>query len=207
MGPKPRSDSQSRPARSSRHDRRPRTDSRYRHHRQHRTLPPKPDGSLWYFSDVLGMEVVHTEGDSVYLRGYGDFAPYTLKLTGTSRPASERRVARDQSCGARAPRQRIEAAGLGVGWSERDFGRGRTFHFRDPDGHRWPSTTTSEVRAPDELRSTLKNLPQRFTGAAPPCAAPTISRCCARMWKRTAASPRNCWDSSCARRSCSNEAR
>ena len=35
-------------------------------------LTPKPERSLWYFHDLLGMEIVATEGDSVYLRGYGD---------------------------------------------------------------------------------------------------------------------------------------
>ena len=33
---------------------------------------PLPDPSLWYFRDLLGMEVVHNAGPSVYLRGYGD---------------------------------------------------------------------------------------------------------------------------------------
>ena len=42
---------------------------------------PKPDESLWYFRDLLGMEPVHEAGKSVYLRGYGDYATSTLKLT------------------------------------------------------------------------------------------------------------------------------
>lgn len=44
-------------------------------------LTPNPDKSLWYFRDLLGMEVVHEAGRSVYLRGYGDYATSTLKLT------------------------------------------------------------------------------------------------------------------------------
>ena len=44
-------------------------------------LTPKPDESLWYFIDLLGMEQVHWEGQSAYLRGYGDYATFTLKLT------------------------------------------------------------------------------------------------------------------------------
>ncbi len=43
---------------------------------------PKPDRSLWYFKDVLGMEAVHPRASPVYLRGYGDFAVSALKLTG-----------------------------------------------------------------------------------------------------------------------------
>ena len=45
---------------------------------------PKLDKSLWYFRDLLGMEVVHESGNSIYLRGYGDYATSTLKLTGSS---------------------------------------------------------------------------------------------------------------------------
>ena len=45
---------------------------------------PKPEKSLWYFRDLLGMEPVHQAGNSVYLRGYGDYAISTLKLTTAS---------------------------------------------------------------------------------------------------------------------------
>ena len=44
-------------------------------------LTPKPAESLWYFRDLLGMAAVHEEGQSVYLRGFGDYAATTLKLT------------------------------------------------------------------------------------------------------------------------------
>ena len=47
---------------------------------------PKHDKSLWYFRDILGMEVAHTSGASVYLRGYGDYAASTLKLTEAKLP-------------------------------------------------------------------------------------------------------------------------
>src|SRR5690606_20124535 len=44
-------------------------------------LTPAPERSLWYFRDLLGMEPVHESGPSAYLRGYGDYATSTLKLT------------------------------------------------------------------------------------------------------------------------------
>jgi catechol 2,3-dioxygenase-like lactoylglutathione lyase family enzyme len=53
-------------------------------------LTPKLDRSLWYFKDVLGMEVVHVDGQSVYLRGYGDHAASALKLTAAARSARRR---------------------------------------------------------------------------------------------------------------------
>src|ERR671910_1176121 len=42
---------------------------------------PKPDESLWFFKEVLGMEEAAREGQSVYLRAFGDFDHNTLKLT------------------------------------------------------------------------------------------------------------------------------
>ena len=129
-------------------------------------LTPKPLESLWYFRDVLGMEVVHEAGDSVFMRGWGDYAASTLKLTAagaagvgsiawraTSPDALERRVAA------------LQEAGLGVGWSNGDFGRGRTFRFRDPDGHLMEIYYEEQkYAAPAALRSALKNQPQKYTG-------------------------------------------
>jgi len=129
-------------------------------------LTPRPERSLWYFRDVLGMTVVHEAGDSVYLRGYGDYATSTLKLT-AARTAGVGCIAwRAMSPEALERRARaIEAAGLGIGWTNGDFGRGRGYRFHDPDGH------TMEVyyeeqkyQAPAELRSNLKNQPQKYAG-------------------------------------------
>src|SRR5207253_11404642 len=44
-------------------------------------LTPKPEESLRFFVDVLGMEEDARDGRSVYLRGWGDYLRYSLKLT------------------------------------------------------------------------------------------------------------------------------
>jgi catechol 2,3-dioxygenase len=128
-------------------------------------LTPKPDRSLWYFKDVLGMEVVHTDGPSAYLRGYGDYAASTLKLTAAAHAGVGCISWRAVSPEALERRARaIEAAGLGEDWSDGEFGRGRTFRFHDPDGHRMAIYyEETKYRAPDHLRSTLKNLPMKYT--------------------------------------------
>jgi len=127
-------------------------------------LTPKPNESLWYFKDILGMEVVHQEGQSVYLRAYGDYATTTLKLSEadgagighiawrtTSPQALERRAAA------------IEATGLGIGWMNGDFGHGKCYRFHDPDGHAMEVYYDEErYQPPDHLRSTLMNLPMRY---------------------------------------------
>jgi len=129
-------------------------------------LTPKPEKSLWYFRDVLGMEVVHEAGSKVYLRGYGDFAASTLTLTAAKHAGIGTVAWRTVGDAALDRRVRaLSAAGLGVGWSESDFGRGRTYNFRDPDGHPMAVYYDEKKYAPtDPLRSTLKNLPQRYTG-------------------------------------------
>lgn len=127
-------------------------------------LTPKPEESLWYFTDILGMEAVRTEGPSVYLRGYGDYAISTLKLTAAETSGIGRISWRAASPAALERRAAaIEQTGLGIGWTNGDFGHGRAYHFRDPDGHEM-EVYYEEARyePPDELRSTLKNLPMKY---------------------------------------------
>lgn len=129
-------------------------------------LTPKLDRSLWYFKDVLGMEVVATEGRSIYMRAYGDYATSTFKLTEAAAPGVgcvSWRAVSPQALERRV--KAIEAAGLGIGWQDGDFGRGRFYRFRDPEGHLMDLYFEEQkYEAPDHLRSTLKNLPQKYTG-------------------------------------------
>jgi catechol 2,3 dioxygenase len=130
-------------------------------------LTPNGDDSERFFVEVLGMEVEGREGQSVYLRGWGDYQRYSLKLTESdtsglallglrawSPEALDRRVAA------------VRAAGLGGAWIDHsDRGRGRGYRFSGPDGH--PFELYYEVdryQPPDHLRPSLKNQPQRYTG-------------------------------------------
>jgi catechol 2,3-dioxygenase len=130
-------------------------------------LSPKAEESLRFFVDVLGMEVEGREGRSVYLRGWGDYQRYSLKLTESdtsgmallglrawSPEALERRVAA------------VRAAGLGGAWLDNaDRGRGRGYRFSGPDGHPFELYYEVDRYAPPEhLRPALKNQPQRYTG-------------------------------------------
>ena len=42
---------------------------------------PKPEESLHFFVNVLGLTESGREGDSIYLRGWDDYEFHTLKLT------------------------------------------------------------------------------------------------------------------------------
>jgi catechol 2,3-dioxygenase len=129
-------------------------------------LTPKPQASLDFFTEVFGMEMEGREGQSVYLRGWGDYQRYSLKLTESptsgmamiglrawSPDALERRVAA------------VEAAGLGEGWHEGARGRGPSYRFRDPDGHVFELYYEVErYDPPPHLKPSLKNQPQRYVG-------------------------------------------
>ena len=129
-------------------------------------LTPKPGESLWYFTELLGLETAHTEGQSVYLRGYGDYATTSFKLTEAPAPGIGHIAWRAVSEAALERRAAaIEATGLGLGWSNGDYGHGRCYRFRDPDGHLMEVYYEEQrYEAPEGLRSTLRNLPMRYAG-------------------------------------------
>jgi catechol 2,3-dioxygenase len=129
-------------------------------------LTPEPQKSLWFFRDMLGMEVVHEAAGSVYLRSWGDFAASTLKLTEAGAPGVGCVAWRTTSPSALERRAAaLQAAGLGIDWSNGDFGRGRSFRFHDPDGHILEIYYEEQkYEAPAALRSALKNQPQKYMG-------------------------------------------
>jgi catechol 2,3-dioxygenase len=129
-------------------------------------LTPKGEESLHFFVEIMGMEIEAQEGGSTYLRGWGDYQRWSLKLTESdssgmgylglrawSPEALERRVAA------------VEATGLGEGWTDGDLGRGPSYRFRDPDGHALELYYEVErYHPPDHLRPALKNVPGKYTG-------------------------------------------
>jgi catechol 2,3-dioxygenase len=129
-------------------------------------LTPYPEDSLRFFVELFGMEVEAREGQSVYLRGWGDYQRYSLKLTEAELPGLGHMAIRAWSPEGLERRVRaIEATGRGVGWIEGDLGHGAAYRFTDPDGHVLELYYESERYAPPErLRPALKNVPQRYLG-------------------------------------------
>ncbi|MFS8534142.1 MAG: VOC family protein [Limnochordales bacterium] len=124
---------------------------------------PKPEESLWFFRDFLGMEPVAQEGQSVYLRGYEDNYTYSLKLTERDKPGlghvAWRTFSREalEECA-----RRLKDTPYGLGWSDGDLGHGPSYRIRTPDGH--PMELVWELEyytAPDGQRSQLKSRPQK----------------------------------------------
>jgi catechol 2,3-dioxygenase len=129
-------------------------------------MTPKPDDSLRFFVDVLGMEEEARAGQSVYLRGWGDYLRYSLKLTESAAGGLGHIGLRAWSPEALDRRvTAIEATGLGTGWIEGDVGHGRAYRFADPDGHVFELFYDAErYVAPEHLRPSWKNQPQRYVG-------------------------------------------
>jgi len=127
---------------------------------------PKPDESVKYFTELLGMVEVARERQSVYLRGYGDHARTTLKLTEAAQPGIGHIAFRTWSPRALSSRvSAVQTEGYGMGWSDGDVGHGPSFRFCDPDGHMMEVYYEEEKYVPPaELRSTLKNLPMKYPG-------------------------------------------
>lgn len=124
---------------------------------------PKPDETLWFFTQFLGMEVVETRGQSAYLRAYEDFYHHSLKVTEHSEAGLGHvawRTASEEALKETA--ERLTGTEYGLGWNDGDAGHGPAFRVRTPDGH--PMELLWDVtyyRAKPEERSLLRSRPQR----------------------------------------------
>ena len=129
-------------------------------------LTNKPQASLDFFVNVLGLTVSGREGQSVYLRAYDDYEFHTLKLTEASETGMRHVGYRASSAAALRRRiKAIEALGAGIGWTEGDMGHGPAYRFHDPDGHDFEIYyETRRYEAPPAERPALKNQPQRNHG-------------------------------------------
>jgi catechol 2,3-dioxygenase len=129
-------------------------------------LTPAPEESLRFFVEVMGMEVEARVGQSVFLRGWGDYQRYSLKLTESERAGLGHMALRAWSPEALERRvAAVERTGLGLGWIDGDEGHGPAFRFTDPDGHPMELYyETERYQPPPHLRPALKNQPQRYVG-------------------------------------------
>jgi catechol 2,3-dioxygenase len=124
---------------------------------------PKPDETIAFFHDLLGLEISHREGQSVYLRAYEDFYQYSLKITEAAQPGLEEITWRASSAEALERRVKaIEATGKGIGWTDKDYAHGPAYKFCTPDGHQMKVLWQLDYfAAPPELKSKLRNRPSK----------------------------------------------
>jgi catechol 2,3-dioxygenase len=97
---------------------------------------PRLDESVAFARDILGLHVVAEDGDSVFLRCWGDYYAYSLVLTAGDEPGlghcAWRTWGADQLDVAVAS---VEASGTQGEWIESSFGHGRAYRFVGPGGH------------------------------------------------------------------------
>ena len=127
-------------------------------------LTPKPEESLRFFVDVMGMTESGRHGDSVYLRCWDDYERYSLQLTGSHTSGLGHAALRARSPQALQRRvAALEQSGLGIGWHEGELGHGPAYRFHDPDGHVFEIYYETEwYKAPEDKRPALKNQAQRY---------------------------------------------
>src|SRR5579862_759572 len=127
-------------------------------------LTPKPEESLNFFVNVMGMTETARRGDSVYLRGWDDYEHHTLKLSAAKTNGIRHMALRTRSQQALERRvAALKGSGYEIGWNDGDLGHGPAFVFHDPDGHVVEIYYETEWYVPPpELRPALKNQAQRF---------------------------------------------
>ena len=98
-------------------------------------LTPKPDESVRFYRDILGLEESGREGRSAYLRGWGEWSHHSLQVTEATNPGLGHVGWRMWSPHAlEAAVARVEAAGAGEGWFDDAVGHGRAYRYRGPGG-------------------------------------------------------------------------
>jgi catechol 2,3-dioxygenase len=129
-------------------------------------LTNKPEASLDFFVNILGLTESGREGDSVYLRGWDDYEFHSLKLTAASQTGMRHVGYRCTSPQALKRRvAEIERLGAAIGWTDGDLGHGPAYQFYDPDGHVFEIYYETKRYVPDAAgKPALKNQAQRFHG-------------------------------------------
>ena len=126
-------------------------------------LTPAPEESARFFTDVMGLEETGRDGESVYLRCWGDFFFHSVQLTEAAQPGlghigwrAEGPEALDRAA------ERLDRAGAGEGWGEGQRGHGPPFRYRGPGGHLHEIFWEVErYEAPPEKRSMFPARAQR----------------------------------------------
>ncbi len=151
-------------ASSSRRDERAAPDLAHIGHAE--LLTPSPTRACAFFVDLFGMEIEAQEEQSVYLRGWGDYQRYSLKLTESELPGLGHMAIRAWSPEALQRRvASIERTGLGDGWIDGDLGHGPVVPLPRP--RRAPLGAVLRGRAlrrrPSTCARRCSNVPQRYT--------------------------------------------
>ncbi|PFO03321.1 2,3-dihydroxybiphenyl 1,2-dioxygenase [Bacillus sp. AFS076308] len=124
-------------------------------------ITPNLKKSLWFFTEVLGLEETEEVNGTHYFRAWGDFEHHSLSLTQGGKSKVDHiawRTKRPEDVGKFA--EMLEAAGAKVTWVEKgvEAGQGRAIRFQLPSEHPFEIYYEMEKTKPDqERKSVLKN--------------------------------------------------
>lgn len=135
-------------------------------------ISPKPEETVRWMTDVLGLEETTREGQSVYLRGWAEWLHSSLIVTEGPQTALGHIAWR--TYGPDDPElvaQRLAGSDSAIGWVEESVGHGRAFRYHAPVGRHVHEVfwETERYKAPTEkAEPDFQNRPQRFSvrGAA-----------------------------------------
>jgi len=124
---------------------------------------PQLDESVQFFRDVVGLQEVDREDDTVYLRGVDEFYHHSLSLTEADSAGVDHIgwQTRDRES-VEEFADRLTEAGIDVARIEdgEELGQGEAIRFHTPSGHRFEFYFDMEKPDPPaERRSRLKNRP------------------------------------------------
>ena len=128
-------------------------------------LTPTPEESLRFYIDVVGLEESGRAGQSIFLRGWGEWFHHSIQLTESDHTGlghvGWRTDGPDQLDEAVA---RLEATGLGEGWYDETLGHGPAYRYRSPHGKHLHEVfwEVDRYQPPVELAPVLPNRPQRY---------------------------------------------
>src|SRR5262245_33801685 len=134
-------------------------------------LTPRPAESLAFFTSIVGLHEVATRGDSVYLRAWGEYQLYSLKLTG-AKTSGLGHVAFRASSAEALDRivSDLRAHAADGAWIEDEIGHGPAYRVQSPDGHAVEVYyETARFAADASSAPGFKNQPARYEprGIAP----------------------------------------
>lgn len=131
---------------------------------------PKLEESVAFFRDMLGMDVAHREGKSVYMRAYEDHYHNTLIITENDEAGLGHMALRTRTPQALERRvEAIEKMGYGLGWIDGDVGHGPAYQFQSPDGHKMEIFWEVDYfKASEDQKTALLNRPQKRPGRGVP---------------------------------------
>ncbi|MFC6874222.1 VOC family protein [Halobellus marinus] len=116
--------------------------------------------SLWFFRDLIGLNVVEVVDDTAYLRAARDWEHHTLSITETGSQGVNHVAFRASSEEALEELAAdLEGQGIDVEWKEAgtERGVGRLFRFVSPHDHHFEVYRDVErPEAPEDRRSKLK---------------------------------------------------